>query len=324
MRTFIVRRSISISTQPATPADAVSPAAPHRGARPSGPGSQNASRRSPSTVVSATRTTRVPQRRARVAQRVVGRRIQPPERLRQQPDRRAGQDGPDVLRVRAAEAAGLQQRRRRRRRRAPETPSPTARRRRRSAGVRHRAAPQMRSAPSASALADARHRRQFGGRHRHAEQAHRQQRQRRRVRQRGDRAARQPGGQQRVDVAAELHDAAADEHRHEVPDDRAHVARTPCRARRADPARAAARTGSCTANCSALPATDPHARIHRQRRQRRAAAKQQQRGDHRHVPHDAGRVRQQEPVMAVEHAQAPRGQHEQAGRRETASGRCRS
>src|SRR6476661_3722683 len=55
IRAFSVDRSSSISTHPATPADAVNPAAPHVVARPSARGSGIA-HRYPSTVVSTTRT----------------------------------------------------------------------------------------------------------------------------------------------------------------------------------------------------------------------------------------------------------------------------
>src|SRR5216683_7057599 len=55
MRAFNVARSSSISTQPAIPADAVRPAAPHAGGSPSHRGSGIA-HTYPSTVVSTTRT----------------------------------------------------------------------------------------------------------------------------------------------------------------------------------------------------------------------------------------------------------------------------
>ena len=54
---------------------------------------------------------------------------------------------------------------------------------------------------------------------------------------------------------------------------------------------------------------------HRQARQRRLAAEHDERGDHRGVPHHRGGVREQKPAMAVEHAQAPRRQHQQPGAR---------
>jgi hypothetical protein len=55
IRTFSVRRSISISTQPANPADAVSPAAPHTLEIPSHRG-RGIAKTYPSTVVNTTRT----------------------------------------------------------------------------------------------------------------------------------------------------------------------------------------------------------------------------------------------------------------------------
>src|SRR6185503_8188002 len=55
MRAFSFARSSSISAQPAIPADAVSPAAPHSAGTPNAIGNGTANRY-PSTVVSATRT----------------------------------------------------------------------------------------------------------------------------------------------------------------------------------------------------------------------------------------------------------------------------
>ena len=52
---------------------------------------------------------------------------------------------------------------------------------------------------------------------------------------------------------------------------------------------------------------------HGKARQRQVGAVDDERGDHRGVPHHRRGVRQQEPVMAVEHAQAPRGKDEQPG-----------
>ena len=51
----------------------------------------------------------------------------------------------------------------------------------------------------------------------------------------------------------------------------------------------------------------------REARQRRLIAEDDERADHRGVPHDRRGVRQQEAAVAVEHAEAPRGEHEQAG-----------
>ena len=59
----------------------------------------------------------------------------------------------------------------------------------------------------------ARHGRQFRRRDRHAEQAHRQRVEHLRVRQAGHGAGGQQARQQRVDIRAHLHHAAADEHR---------------------------------------------------------------------------------------------------------------
>ena len=74
-------------------------------------------------------------------------------------------------------------------------------------------------------------------------------------------------------------------------------------------------TGSCTANCSALPTTEPHASSTASRGSAEPAAPHQQRGDHRRVPHHGRRIRQHELVVAVQHTEAPRGHDQHAGAR---------
>ena len=196
MRAFSVRRSSSISIQPAMPADAVSPAAPHSGRKP-----QPARQRDREQVAQRGREhdadDREPQRRPRIAQRVVGRRVQPAERRRQQPDRGAGEDAPDVdARRRALNRPVCSS--------AAATTSPSARNAiadgttknaicRRPASSRRRNASRRRPHPAARA----RHRRQLGRRDRHAEQAHRQRVQQLRVVEPVDRAGRQQAREQR-------------------------------------------------------------------------------------------------------------------------------
>ena len=100
IRRFSVRRSSVNSTQPATPAEAVSPARPSadrcRASAAAG------SRTGIPARSSARRARREPQRRPRVAQRIVGGRVEPAQRGGQQSDGRARQDSPDVDRVLAA------------------------------------------------------------------------------------------------------------------------------------------------------------------------------------------------------------------------------
>ena len=55
----------------------------------------------------------------------------------------------------------------------------------------------------------------------------------------------------------------------------------------------------------------PASQVDRQRRQPHAA-EANQRGDHRRVPHYRRRVRQEELAVAVENAQAPGREHQQA------------
>jgi hypothetical protein len=57
----------------------------------------------------------------------------------------------------------------------------------------------------------------------------------------------------------------------------------------------------------------PPRQQHGQARQRRVRAEHDQRANHPDVPHDAARVRQQEPMVAVEDAETPGGYHEDAG-----------
>ena len=173
MRAFSVRRSSSISTQPATPADAVSPAAPHRGAMPSHRGSGIANR-----VAEHRRQRDADDARSAAASAC-----------------RAARSRSTSTGGRASTPAGRRPSRR-------ECP----RRRRASAWVKRpvcSSAPAMTSPSARNAIADgttknaicrspassrcrtrlgavrigarrARHRRQFRGRHRHPEQAHRQ------------------------------------------------------------------------------------------------------------------------------------------------------
>ena len=177
-------------------------------------------------------------------------------------------------------------------------------------------APDELSCPPASTARVAGHRRQLGRRHRHAEQADGQRVQQLRVGEPGDRAGRQQAGEQRVDVRAHLHDAPAEEHRHEVPRD-GRAPASDAKVERQTAASGATRitVGSCTANCRALPTTDPHARSTARRGSVVARSEQHQRRDHRGVPHDRRGVRQQKAVMAVQHAQAPGRQHQQPGAR---------
>ena len=119
-----------------------------------------------------------------------------------------------------------------------------------------------RAATSASFPTARRHLRQLGRRDGHAEQAHRQHDDRRRVAERRHHAERKKRREPVVDVAADLHDAAADEHRSEVlerPRERA-ASRVP-RIEIADARPSRSVVGSCTRNCSAAPTTDAHASV---------------------------------------------------------------
>ena len=151
---------------------------------------------------------------------------------------------------------------------------------------------------------------------RHAEETDRQRVEQLRVGQSGDGAGRQQAGEQRVDVGADLHDAAADEHRHEIADDGPHVLGPRSRREAQVAARPAARPGAARANCSALPTTDPQASS---TASRGSAARRRTRPACAIIAAfqiTGAEVRQQEAVVAVENAEAPRRQHEQAGARE--------
>ena len=69
--------------------------------------------------------------------------------------------------------------------------------------------------------------------------------------------------------------------------------------------------GSCTPNCSALPATEPHASRIASRSRSTPRAERQQRPDHGHVPDHRRGIREQESAMAVQNPQAPRRHHQQ-------------
>ena len=121
-----------------------------------------------------------------------------------------------------------------------------------------------------------------------------------------------------IDVRADLqHRAASDEHRPEVRAARCARSRTRPRATAAGGRPARSTVGSCTRSCSALPATDPHAPATARsnaadagRRTPPAATMM------RRVPHDRRHVREEEAPVAVQHAEAPRRQHEQPDARE--------
>ena len=160
----------------------------------------------------------------------------------------------------------------------------------------------------------ARHGRQLRRGDRHAEQADRQGVEQLSVRQAGDGAGRQQARQKSVDVRAHLHDAAADENGKKVASDDAYVlGRHPGRQ---------AQIGGDRQNYRHLHeelqrAADDRSpgKRHGKARQRRARAEHDERRDHRGVPHHAAGVREQEPSVAVQHTQAPRGQREQSGAR---------
>ena len=249
---------------------------------------------------------RVAQRRPRVAQRVVGGRVQPSERRRKQADGRSREDPPHVDRVGAAEAPGLKQRRddnvaerqKRHRRRDDEVRDAaesgvepqTHRLERRRVGARH-----------------GRHRRQFRRRHRHAEEAHRERVERRRVLQSRDSARPEEARDERVDVRAELHDAAADEHRQKVPADRAHVLGSGVQ-RQPHIRRDTKDDGQLHDELQRGADNRSPGEDQREPRKRRAGAEREERGNHRDVPDNAARVGEQEAPVAVQDAEAP-GRH---------------
>ena len=139
---------------------------------------------------------------------------------------------------------------------------------------------------------------------RHPEQADRQRIEQLRVGQAGDGAGRQQARDYRVDVAGELHGAAADEDRHEVAD------------RPDGPARSATRPPPPRDSANASRRLDRElekAANHRspgqgdrQRVEIVSPPEDDERGDHRRVPGDRRGIRQEEFAVAVEHAQTPR------------------
>ncbi len=101
--------------------------------------------------------------------------------------------------------------------------------------------------------------------------------------------------------------------RDEIADDRADVRRCELAASASEPGATRSTAGSWTTNCSALPATEPHASTTARRGSGVPAAEHDQRRDHRGVPHHGRGVREQEAAVAVQHAEAPGRQHEQPG-----------
>ena len=275
---------------------------------------------------STTRTIGKAQRRARVAQRVVGRRVQPPERGREQADAPTRRGCPRRRRASScrkrpvcssAAAIDVAERQERHRRRHDEERDPAQARiePRRAA----RRAPNRRR-PLAG------HRRQLRRRDRHAEQADRQRVQQLRVRQ--ARSPRRSAAGSRCSAstyALDLHDASAEEHRHEVrgrpagreptprssasreirrdaQDRRAAAPRTAARCRPPIPTRAA-RPGAAAAS---------------------TAPNDHERRDHRGVPHHRRRIRQQEAAGGCSGRRGTRPTAPAARRPETGCGRARS
>ncbi len=161
----------------------------------------------------------------------------------------------------------------------------------------------------------ARHRRQFGRRNRHPEQAHRQRVEHLRVRQARHRAGREQAREQRVDVGADLHDAAAHEHRHEIAHHRAHIARHGERG----PAPGMAEDRQDRRELDAeLERTADHRRdteIDRQFRKGTTRSEEPEGRNHRGVPHDGRRIRDEEPAVAVQDAETPGRNHQETGAR---------
>ena len=158
----------------------------------------------------------------------------------------------------------------------------------------------------------ARHRGQLGGGDRQTEQADRQEVQNLRVIDRGDRAGRQQAREQVINVAADLPDAAP-HHRPAAGCGKPSPGDTRTRSKwsRMRPSSGIV-CGSCTTICSAAPATDANARSIASRSCPAARPVPDQRPDHHEVPRDRRGVRGEEPMMAVEHAEAPRRHHQQA------------
>ena len=166
----------------------------------------------------------------------------------------------------------------------------------------------------------ARHLGQLGGRDRDAEEADGQRVEALRVAERGDRARAEPARQPCVYERADLHDAAADEDGHEVLQHGPHV-RVAEREREAHaPEQHQAR--SAVARRTAARSRRPSPTRRRPRRAPTRRGLRAGRGatgqpahasarDERDVPDDGRGVGEEEAPVAVEHAEAPRREHEQ-------------
>ena len=171
------------------------------------------------------------------------------------------------------------------------------------------------------------HRRQLGGGNRHPKQADRKRVKHLCIGQSRHRPGRQQTGQERIDVSAYLDDAAAEERRHEIPDDGLHTRvpdlrhaqgipwRGECSAPRSKPEMRRDTQHDGDLNPELQRAADHRAprQDGDQARKRRAGAEPEERDDHRRAPDHGCRVGKQESMMAVQDAKAPRGHHQKAG-----------
>ena len=165
-----------------------------------------------------------------------------------------------------------------------------------------------------------RHLGQLGGRHGHAEQADGQQVQHLGVAQAGHGPGRQEADDGRVDPAGDLQDPAAQHHRDEAAAHLGHLGRQPAQAG-AEAAQQIQRHGQLHQQLQGAagdraPGGGGGQRVAlagRAAREHVGPVLQHQRGDDGRVPQHRRDVGQEEAAVAVQHAQAPGRQHQDAG-----------
>ncbi len=160
----------------------------------------------------------------------------------------------------------------------------------------------------------ARHLRQLRRRHRHPEEAHRQRVQHLRVGHRRDRTGRKQAREQRVHVRADLHDASPHEHRQEAPDHLPH--RTSEQRTQPQPAEQPEHRRKLDGELEQAAHHRAPCGDFRQVEAFRLPTLGHQRRDDRQVPDHRRDVGEEEPPVAVEHAETPRGEHQQSRARE--------
>ena len=250
------------------------------------------------------------ERRAGIPERIEGGGVEATHRRGQEPDRRSGEDAPDIHRILATELAGLE-----------ECTHDHLTEGEEGHGRGHHEegdATESGVEPGAEVGADLfgapprpRHRRELRGRNGHAEEADGHQVNGLGISDGRHRARGQQCGQQRIDESAHLDDATTHEGGHKVGQDGADVNRG-SRHAEAKRWRQTPDGGPLHEDLQQAPRDARPRRRNRQFGHRAAGAEGQQCADDGKVPRDWRGVTQEEPAMAVEDAEAPGREYEES------------